>query len=251
MMMQKQMPSRFSRTERLIGPSGLSALHRARVAIVGLGGVGSYVVEALARAGIGWLILIDYDDIELTNTNRQLHALEENYGRSKVDVMAKRVKAINPDCITVTWREVVREDNLSLVLHGNLSYIVDAIDTVSSKIALIQHALEREVPIISAMGAANKLDPLAFKIEDISNTHTCPLAKAVRKGLRDQGILQGVKVVFSTEPPVTVIKKPTSNHSECHCPLNRPVPGTISYIPSIMGLIIAGEVIRDLLKENR
>lgn len=243
---------RFNRTKQLIGTEGITTLRRARVAIAGLGGVGSYVVEALARAGIGWLVLIDFDEIDLTNTNRQIHAFEGNYGRSKVEVMAERVKAINPDCVVVTWKEFIREDNLPLVLHGALSYVVDAIDTVSSKIALIQYTIKRGIPIISAMGAGNKLDPLAFQIDDISKTHTCPLAKAVRKGLRERGITHGVKAVYSTEPPVTnrVQPLPDENNQGCNCPLKRPAPGSISYIPPIMGLIIAGEIIRDLLKKQ-
>ncbi len=247
--------NRFSRTEQLIGTKGMTTLRRARVAIAGLGGVGSFVVEALARAGIGWLILIDFDEIDLTNTNRQIHALEGNYGRAKVEIMAERVKAINPDCIVITWKEFVRKDNLPHLLHGALSYVVDAIDTVSSKIALIEYTINRGIPIISAMGAGNKLDPLAFQVDDISKTHTCPLAKAVRKGLREKGITHGVKAVFSTEPAVTNGTKPLPDENnqgckECNCPLKRPVPGSISYVPPIVGLIIAGEIIRDLLKKD-
>ena len=263
-MEQRPTPSRFDRTKLLIGAQGLKVLRRARIAVAGLGGVGSYTAEALARAGIGWLILIDYDDIEVTNTNRQIHALAGNYGRAKVEVMAERIKAINPDCITVTWKEFIREENLALLLQGALSYVVDAVDTVSAKISLIKYAVNNEIPVISAMGAGNKLDPWALKVEDISKTHTCPLAKAVRKNLRDQGITKGVKVVFSTEPPVTAQGHtpspspagencdacPSSNPSGCACPRKRPSPGSISYLPSLMGLMIAGEVIQDLLKKG-
>lgn len=261
-MTEKETPLRFSRMEQLIGPDGVTTLRQARVAVVGVGGVGSFVVEALARAGVGWLVLIDHDRIELSNTNRQLHALTGNYGRPKVEVMAERVQAINPEIIVVPWQVFVGKENLPTVLHGDLSYIVDAIDTVSAKIALIQYALEREIPVISAMGAGNKLDPLALQVADISQTHTCPLAKAVRKGLRACGITTGVKVIFSTEPavrrPQEKTEAPTAQPGcvscphqpatdKCACPRRRPTPGTISYMPATMGLVVAAEVIRDLL----
>ncbi|HHT47844.1 MAG TPA: tRNA threonylcarbamoyladenosine dehydratase [Firmicutes bacterium] len=254
---------RFSRTEQLIGADGLMRLRRARIAVVGVGGVGSYVVEALARAGVGWLVLVDSDQIELSNTNRQLHALAGNYGRPKVEVMAERITAINPEIIVVPWQTFVRPENVASVLQGDLSYIVDAVDTVAAKVAIIRYAREREIPVISAMGAGNKLDPSALKVADLSKTHTCPLAKAVRKALRSNGITDKVKVVFSTEPPLrTGLESPTASPSgsgcaacprqpeegACACPRRRPTPGTISYMPSIMGLLIAAEVIRDLLR---
>ncbi|WP_231133176.1 tRNA threonylcarbamoyladenosine dehydratase [Capillibacterium thermochitinicola] len=265
-MLEKETQMRFSRMEKLIGTAGLSTLQQARVAVVGVGGVGSFVVEALARAGVGWLVLVDHDQVELSNTNRQIHALTGNYGRPKVEVMAERVKAINPEVIVVPWQIFVGKENLPSVLHGDLSYIVDAIDTVTAKIALIQYAREREIPVISAMGAGNKLDPLALKVADISQTHTCPLAKAVRKGLRDRGITSGVKVVFSTEPPVHspegTTAAPAANTGcpscpkeavteACCCPRRRATPGTISYMPAMVGLIVAAEVIRDLLSLER
>ncbi|NLC53626.1 MAG: tRNA threonylcarbamoyladenosine dehydratase [Firmicutes bacterium] len=265
-MTEKETQLRFSRMEKLVGAAGLTVLRQARIAVVGVGGVGSFVVEALARAGVGWLVLIDHDQVDLSNTNRQLHALTGNYGRPKVEVMAERVRAINPESIVVPWQIFVGKENLPSVLHGDLTYIVDAIDTVTAKIALIQYALEREIPVISAMGAGNKLDPLALKVADISKTHTCPLAKAVRKGLRDSGITTGVKVVFSTEPAVRVQEEtavappagsgctscPRASAAEtCGCPRQRPTPGTISYMPSMVGLVVAAEVIRDLLGLER
>ncbi|NLY91537.1 MAG: tRNA threonylcarbamoyladenosine dehydratase [Firmicutes bacterium] len=256
---------RFSRTERLIGADGLTVLRRARIAVIGVGGVGSFVVEALARAGVGWLVLVDHDRIELSNTNRQLPALAGNYGRPKVEVMAERVTAINPESIVVPWQTFIRAENLASVLQGDLSYIVDAVDTVAAKVAIIRYALEREIPVISAMGAGNKLDPLALKVADISETHTCPLAKAVRKALRDSGITGGVKVAFSTEPPLRTAQADSAGSSgpgcapcphkpasgECACPRRRSIPGTISYLPPMMGLLIAAEVIRDLLGLHR
>ncbi|HEY8392021.1 MAG TPA: tRNA threonylcarbamoyladenosine dehydratase [Capillibacterium sp.] len=257
---------RFSRTARLIGADGLTVLRRSRVAVIGVGGVGSYVVEALARAGVGWLVLVDHDLVEITNTNRQLPALTGNYGRPKVEVMAERVRAINPECIVVPWQTFIGPENVASVLQGDLSYIVDAVDTVAAKVAIIRYARGREIPVISAMGAGNKLDPFALKVADISQTHTCPLAKAVRKALRDGGITDGVKVVFSTEPPLRTgqTEQPavldtagcaSCSHppdtGACACPRRRPAPGTISYLPSMMGLLLAAEVIRDLLGLTR
>lgn len=250
---------RFSREELLIGKEGLNRLERARVAVIGLGGVGSYTVEALARAGVGWLILADYDEICLTNTNRQLHAMEGNYGRPKVDVMEERVRAINPDAVVVPWKNFVGAENIEAILHGQIDYVVDAIDTVTSKVALIQHCVEMNIPIISAMGAGNKLDPLAFRVDDISKTHVCPLAKAVRKMLRERGIVKGVKAVYSVEPPIETKEEVTTCHQGCICPhkgedqewnctKRRAIPGSSSYVPPIAGLIMAGEVIRDILR---
>jgi len=250
---------RFSRTEMLIGADSLAQLARERVAVIGLGGVGSYSAEALARAGIGWLILVDYDEICLTNTNRQIHAIAGNYGRPKAEVMAERVKAINPEAVVVTWKEFVTESNLRTILHAAISYVVDAIDTVASKVALITFCREQGIPIISAMGVGNKFDPLALRIDDISQTHACPLAKAVRKALREKGITSGVKVLYSTETPASVINAeavtcqtgcicPNGANAEFNCAKRRQIPGSTPYLPPIAGLMMAGEVFRDLLK---
>jgi tRNA A37 threonylcarbamoyladenosine dehydratase len=260
--MADKVQHRFSRTELLIGSEGLEKLSNARVAVIGLGGVGAYTVEALARAGVGWLILVDFDEICLTNTNRQIHALEGTYGRPKVEVMAERVKAINPEAIVVSWKEFLDAGNMEVILHGRVSYVVDAIDTVWSKVDLITFCKENGIPVISSMGTGNKLDPLAFKIDDISKTHTCPLAKSVRKALREKGIESGVKVVYSTELPVESKAGVATCHGGCICPhrddedqawnctKRRKIPGSMPYLPPIAGLIIAGEVIKDLLKEN-
>lgn len=256
-MSQKEM-HRFSRTELLIGSEGLAKLEQARVAVFGLGGVGSYTVEALARAGVGWLILVDYDDICLTNTNRQLHALEGNYGRSKAEVMEERVKAINPEAAVVSWKIFAGPENMEELLHGEISYVVDAIDTVSAKVALLCYCVEHGIPVISVMGAGNKFDPLAFKVDDINRTHTCPLAKAVRKALREKGINQGVRAVYSTEQPVEPRGEVPTCHGGCICPnrdeqtynctKRRQIPGSMPYVPPVAGLIAAGEVIRGLLQ---
>lgn len=249
---------RFSRTELLIGPDGLHKLNNQRVAVIGLGGVGSYTVEALARAGVGWLILVDFDEVCLTNTNRQIHAVEGNYGRSKVDVMTERVKSINPEVIVVSWKEFLTGENIETILHGRVSYVVDAIDTVYSKVDLISYCVENGIPVISSMGTGNKFDPLAFKIADIGKTHTCPLAKSVRKALRDKEITTGVKVLFSTEIPVEPKTDVPTCHGGCicqhkddevwNCTKRRQIPGSMPYLPPIAGLILAGEVIQDLLK---
>ncbi len=251
---------RFSRTELLIGKDGLEKLNLARVAVIGLGGVGSYTVEALARAGVGWLILVDFDDICLTNTNRQIHALVGNYGRPKVEAMEERVKAINPEAVVVTWKEFVTAANLDTILHGRISYVVDAIDTVWSKVDLIVYCKENGIPVISSMGTGNKFDPLSFRVDDISKTHTCPLAKSVRKALREKGINDGVKVVYSTETPAETKAEAVTYKGGCICPhrdsedqnwnctKRKKIPGSTSYLPPISGLIMAGEVIRDLIK---
>ncbi|HEX2953888.1 MAG TPA: tRNA threonylcarbamoyladenosine dehydratase [Bacillota bacterium] len=249
--------NRFSRQELLIGTEGNQKLDQAKVAVIGLGGVGAYTVEALARAGVGWLILVDYDEVCLTNTNRQLHALKGNIGRPKVEVMEERVKAINPEAVVVSWKSFITTENMEAILHGEIDYVVDAIDTVSSKVALIQYCVEHKIPIISAMGAGNKFDPLAFKVADISKTTVCPLAKSVRKLLRERGITQGVKVVYSTETPVEPRADVPTCHQGCICPhkdeavynctKKRAIPGSMSYVPPIAGLIMAGQVIRDIV----
>jgi tRNA threonylcarbamoyladenosine dehydratase len=248
---------RFSRTELLIGKDGLVKLSKQRVAVVGLGGVGSYTVEALARAGIGSLTLVDYDDICLTNTNRQLHAVAGNYGRTKVEVMTERARSINPEIQVTALKEFLVPENLDLVFQGDIAYVVDAIDTVSSKVALVMYCIEHRIPVISAMGTGNKFDPLAFRVDDISRTHTCPLAKAVRKALRERGITEGLKVVYSVEKPIPPKDDVPTCHQGCICPhkedqvwnctKRRQIPGSTSYLPPIAGLIMAGEVIRDLL----
>ncbi len=249
--------NRFSRIELLIGAEGIQTLGQKQVAVIGLGGVGSFAVEALARGGIGSLILVDYDEVCLTNTNRQLHAVMGNYGRAKVEVMAERVQAINPDIRVNTVKQFIIIDNLAEILTGEISYVVDAIDTVSSKVALISYCLQKEIPIITALGTGNKFDPFAFQIDDISRTHTCPLAKAVRRVLKEQGITRGVKVLFSSEKPTgpkSEVPVGSLNHiydgseeQAWNCNQRRQIPGSTSYLPPIAGLMLASEVIRDLL----
>lgn len=237
------MLNQFSRTELLIGEEGLEKLKRAKVAVFGIGGVGSYTVEALARAGVGELVLIDKDEISITNLNRQIHSTHKTLGRSKVEVMKERILEINPEAKVSTFEEFYMPDNAEKMMDATYSYIVDAVDTVTAKIDLVVRANEGNIPIISAMGAANKLDPTKFEVADIYKTSVCPLAKVMRKELKSRGI-KHLKVVYSKEEPV----KSEKYLSEESVPGKKTVPGSISFVPSVMGLIIAGEVIKDLIK---
>ena len=220
----------LERTELLIGKEGLKKLEQAKVLVVGIGGVGSFVVEALARAGVMHLQLVDNDKIDVTNINRQIHALTNTVGKSKVEVMKERVLQINPEIKVEAIDQFFDQKNGKVLLDNSLSYIVDAIDTVSSKIDLICMAKEKNIPIISCMGTGNKLDPTKFKVTDIYKTKVCPLAKIMRKKLKERGI-KDLKVLYSEEEPI-----------------KNKIPGSISFVPSVAGLIIAGEVIKDILK---
>lgn len=222
----------FNRTELLIGPEGLAILAQSRVVICGLGGVGSYAAEALARAGIGSLVLVDHDIISATNINRQIHALTTTVGQPKVQVMAHRLRKINPRLNLTLWQEFFTAKEAEFIFASPVDYVVDAIDTVSAKVDLILTARQRELPIVSCMGMGNKLDPTCLQVTDISKTHTCPLAKAVRRLLRQAGVNQGVKVVFSTEQPLRV---------------HGGTPGSISYVPPVAGFFLTACVVRDLL----
>ena len=235
----------FSRTELLIGEAGLAALAASQVAVFGIGGVGSYTVEALARSGIGSLTLVDHDRIDITNLNRQLHALRSTVGMYKVDVMRERINDINPDCRVEVVREFFLPEKAAEFLDQGYDYVVDAIDSVQSKVGLIKGCLQRGIPIISSMGAANKLDPTSFTVADISETYNDPLARAVRKRLRDVGIGQGLQVVFSPELP-----NPSRRHAAgatLGSERDRQPPGTVAFVPSVAGLILASVVVRDLI----
>lgn len=222
----------FERILPIIGNSKLNKLQNAHVAVFGIGGVGSYVVEALARGGVGMLTLIDNDNVEITNLNRQLEALHSTIGTSKVEAMKNRVLDINPKLVINTYKEFVTSQNIDIFNFSKFDYVVDAIDTVSTKIELIKKSKDANVQIISCMGTGNKLEPLKFKITDISKTTTCPLARVIRKELSKQGI-KNVKVLYSTEEPVIKSKD---------------VVSSMSYVPGVAGLMIAGEVIKDLIK---
>lgn len=228
----------FSRTEMLIGKEKVDVLKSKTVLIFGIGGVGSYVVESLARCGIGTLILIDNDVVSLSNINRQIIALHSTVGKAKVEVMKERILDINPNANVLCYQEFVTPENINKFINKNIDYIVDAIDTVKSKIAIIEKSKELDIPIISSMGTGNKLDPLKFKITDISKTSVCPLAKVIRKELKEKGIKK-VKVLYSEEIP----SKASDNSIE-----EKSVPASIAFVPSVAGLAISGEVIRELIK---
>lgn len=248
------MLNRFSRTQLLFGEEGMERLFRARVAIFGIGGVGGYTVEALARSGIGTLDLIDDDRICLTNLNRQILATRNTVGRYKVEVAQERVLEINPKAIVHTYKTFFAPQTAELFDFTQYDYVVDAIDTVTGKIALVEQAQHAGVPIISCMGAGNKLDPAAFEVADIYETSVCPLARVMRRELKKRGIKK-LKVVYSKEPAMTPIEDMSiSCRAHCICPpgtsrkctQRRQVPGSNAFVPPVAGLIIAGEVIRDL-----
>lgn len=222
----------FSREERLIGKENVEKLNKSKVAVFGIGGVGSFVVEGLARAGIGKFLLVDNDIVDITNINRQIHANITTIGKNKVDVMKERILNINPQAEVDVSTEFFMPG--SKLLDNSLGYIVDAIDTVTGKIELVCKANELNIPIISAMGTGNKLDPTKFEVADIYKTSVCPLAKVMRKELRARGI-EKLKVVYSKEEPI----KPNDGDYK--------TPASISFVPSVAGLIIAGEVIKDVI----
>ncbi|MDF2612847.1 MAG: thiF2 [Clostridia bacterium] len=243
----------FSRTEMLIGTEGLNKLKNSSVAVFGIGGVGSYTVEALARSGVGKLILVDDDDVCLTNINRQIHASRKTVGKSKVDVMKERVIDINPKIEVVTFRELYNAESADRMLSPDYSYVVDAIDMVTSKIDMIQRCQAMGIPIISAMGAANKLDPTQLEVADIYKTSMCPLAKVMRHELRKRGVKK-LKVVYSKEKPIKPIDLGGGCRTQCICSNKdrtcadrRDIPGSVAFVPSVAGLIIAAEVIKDLI----
>lgn len=233
----------FQRTEWIIGQEAVSKLAQSRVAIFGLGGVGGYALEALARAGIGALDLIDHDVVSESNINRQILATHKTVGMLKTEVARQRVFDINPECRVNTYDTFFLPENAKDFPFADYDYVVDAIDTVSGKIALVTCAKEAGVPIICAMGAGNKLDATAFEVADIAKTSVCPLAKVMRHELKVRGI-RDVKVVYSKEEPKTALQKESVPDDERQN--GKRVPGSISYVPSVMGLILAGEVIRDL-----
>lgn len=230
---------RFDRLELLVGADALNHLKQARIAVFGVGGVGGYAVEALARAGVGHLTLIDFDDVCITNINRQIQALDETVGRPKVEVIAERCRSINPDILVTARDALFNADTAEELLIEDYDYVLDCIDMISSKLLLIQRCHEKKLPIISSMGAANKLDPSLVQVADIAATKKCRLARTMRKELRKRGIEKGVDVVFSTEEfrPLTNIDADR----------RKQVLGSSSYIPPLFGLTMAGTVIRKLI----
>ncbi|KAJ49884.1 tRNA A37 threonylcarbamoyladenosine dehydratase [Clostridium tetanomorphum] len=245
----------FSRTELLIGKESLEKLKNSTVVIFGIGGVGSFATESLARAGIGNLILIDDDTICLTNINRQIIADHSTIGKPKVQVMKDRISKINPTCNITAHQIFVKEDNIGKIIPKNTHYVIDAIDTVSSKISLILWCKKNNIPIISSMGTGNKLDPTRFKIADIYDTKICPLAKVMRYELRKRGV-KNLKVLYSEETPlkprlddiVTCKEGCVCSDNSKKCTVKRQIPGSISFVPPVAGMIIGGEVIKDIIK---
>lgn len=246
---------KFSRTELLIGTEGLQKLAQSKVAVFGIGGVGTYVAEGLARSGIGHFVLVDDDRICLTNINRQIHATTKTVGKFKVDVMRERILDINPEADVKTFQTFYLPEQANELIANDYDYIIDAIDTVTAKIDLVMQAYERHIPIISSMGAGNKLDPTQFEVADIYGTSVCPLAKVMRKELKKRGI-PALKVVYSKEQPLKPIVTENSSCAKgCICPAGttrkctdrNQIPGSIAFVPSVVGLIMAGEVVKDIV----
>lgn len=227
------MENRFSRTEALLGERAMEKLKKARVAVFGIGGVGGHVVEALVRSGVGAVDIVDSDKVCLSNLNRQIIATESSIGKYKVDVMKERILDINPEAVVNVHKCFYLPETKDEFDFSQYSYVVDAVDTVTAKIQLVMEAEEAGVPIISSMGAGNKLDPTAFQVADIYKTSVCPLAKVMRRELKKRGIKK-LKVVYSKEQPVA----------------KNAVPASVAFVPSVAGLIIAGEVIKDLAKAD-
>lgn len=225
--------NRFSRTEALLGEKAMERLKKARVAVFGIGGVGGHVVEALVRSGVGAVDIVDSDKVCLSNLNRQIIATESSIGKYKVDVMKERILDINPEAVVNVHKCFYLPETKDEFDFSQYSYVVDAVDTVTAKIQLVMEAEEAGVPIISSMGAGNKLDPTAFQVADIYKTSVCPLAKVMRRELKKRGIKK-LKVVYSREQPV----------------VKNAVPASVAFVPSVVGLIIAGEVIKDLAKAD-
>lgn len=235
------MVNEFSRTELLLGAEGIATLRNAKVMVFGVGGVGSHCIEALARCGVGKLVLIDNDTVSMTNINRQSIAYHSTIGRHKTEVMKQRIADICPETRVVTYERFIGRDNLDDILAEKPDYIIDAIDTVTAKLALAEKAAENGIPLISSMGTGNKLHAELFEITDISKTSVCPLCKVMRKELKARGIKK-LKVLYSKEQPVDVSGKSTGEDSG----KRRCIPGSISFVPTVAGLLLAGYVVREL-----
>ncbi len=242
------MIDQYARTELLIGEDGLKRLKDSSVMVFGVGGVGSHCIEALARSGVGRLILVDNDAVSVTNINRQSIAYHSTIGRMKTEVMRERIRDIDPAITVRTYETFVLPDNLADLLdqaekstEGKIDYIIDAIDTVSAKIALVEESLKRGIRLISSMGTGNKLHPELFEIADLADTSVCPLCRVMRRELKQRGIMH-LKVLYSKEKPVDTCGRSTGEDSGAR----RSLPGSISFVPPVAGLLIAGEVIREL-----
>ena len=248
------MQNQFSRSELLIGKEGIEKLHKSRVAVFGIGGVGGYTVDALVRSGVEQIDLIDDDKVCLTNLNRQLIATRKTVGKDKVDIMRERILEINPKVTVNVYKTFFLPENADTFPFEEYDYVVDAVDTVTAKISLVMKCQETGTPIISCMGAGNKMDASAFKVADIYKTKVCPLAKVMRRELKKRGVKK-LKVVYSEEQPIQPIEDMSiSCRANCICPPGakhkcterRAIPGSVAFVPSVVGLIIAGEVVKDI-----
>ncbi|WP_026676409.1 tRNA threonylcarbamoyladenosine dehydratase [Fictibacillus gelatini] len=244
----------FSRNELAVGEDGLNALKNSTVAVLGVGGVGSFSAEALARSGVGKLVLVDKDNVDITNINRQIHSLLSTIGQSKVELMKQRIADINPDCEVIALQMFYTEETYEQFFAYDLDYVVDASDTITYKVHLMKECLKRNIPIISSMGVANKLDPTRLKITDISKTSHDPIAKVVRARLRKEGIHKGIDVVFSDETPVQIREDIREKIVPEDAPGIRKAkmpPSSNAFVPSVSGLFMAGHVINKLLEKHQ
>ena len=246
----------FSRTEMLIGTEGLNKLRNSKVAVFGIGGVGTFVVEGLARSGVGKFVLVDDDDVCLTNINRQIHATRKTVGKAKVEVMKERILDINKKAEVITYKELYNAESAEKLLSVDYDYVVDAIDMVSSKLDLIERCKNMNIPIISSMGAGNKLNPTMLEVADIYKTSMCPLAKVMRRELKRRGIKK-LQVVYSKEKPIKPMEVGGDCKTDCICPNKdrtcverRQIPGSVSFVPSVAGLIISSEIVKDIIGYN-
>ena len=253
------MLNQFSRTQLLLGKDNMDRLAEAKVAIFGIGGVGGYVAEALARSGVGSFVLVDDDKVCLTNLNRQIIATRKTVGKYKAEVMRDRISEINPDAEVEVRKCFYLPENADEFDFNEYSYVVDAVDTVTARLEIIMRAKECGVPVISSMGAGNKLDPTKFQVADIYKTSMCPLAKVMRRELKKRGVKK-LKVVYSTEKPTRPLDDMSvSCRTNCICPPGaahkcterRDIPGSVAFVPSVVGLIIAGEVVKDLTIQRK
>ena len=238
------MLNQFSREELLIGKENLKKLQNTKVAIFGIGGVGSYVVEGLARAGVGKFILVDRDNVDVSNINRQIIATTKTIGKPKVEVAKERILEINPQAEVEIYQEFFMPTTKG-ILDESISYIVDAIDTVTAKIELVLRAKRLNIPIISSMGTGNKIEPTKFEVTDLYKTSVCPLAKVMRKELKNRGI-KNLKVIYSKEEPIKIKNIPDEVNQEQT--KKKQIPASMSFVPSVAGLIIAGEVVKDIIR---
>jgi tRNA threonylcarbamoyladenosine dehydratase len=241
----------FSRNELAIGKEGLEKLKNTTALILGIGGVGSFATEALARSGVGRLILIDKDDIDITNVNRQIMALLSTVGKPKVEVMKERIADINPDCEVIALKMFYTEDTYEEIFQYGIDFVVDASDTIIYKVHIMKECLKRNIPIISSMGAANKMDPTRFQIADISKTHTDPIARVIRGQLRKAGIRKGIPVVFSDESPIVIREEVRQYVGNDEAPTRKGQmpPSSNAFVPSVAGLIMASYVVRKILED--